>query len=156
MNRSDLPYRPNVAALITNGAGAFLAGERADIPGAWQVPQGGIEPLESEEAALRRELREELGLCELFILAKSPCCYDYEFPPELSSRDITKRYRGQRQRFFLVALPSPVLPDPADGDGEFRAFAWRSPAELLSTAAPFKRQALLAALTDLAPQQLPR
>ena len=152
MNTNELPYRANVAALIWNGKDAFLAGERTDIPGAWQVPQGGIEPNESEEEALLRELREELGLSALRILARSSSRYCYDFPPELvSQRDITRRYRGQCQRFFLVVLPTPVLPDPADGDGEFRAFAWRTSEQLLNAAAPFKRQALKAALDDLAP-----
>lgn len=146
----QLGYRPNVAALIGDGMGRFLAGERADVPGAWQLPQGGIEPGEGESEALRRELREELGLTQLRILAISPRRYRYDFPSEISARDIARRYRGQEQRFFLVAQETPFLPDPAAGDGEFRAFCWMTPEELLAHSAPFKHEALAGALGDLA------
>ena len=54
-----------VGALLVHD-GRVLLGRRAEnrdwLPGAWDVFGGHIEPGETEEAALRRELREELGI----------------------------------------------------------------------------------------------
>jgi hypothetical protein len=36
-------FRTGAGAVIANAAGFVLAFERADIPGAWQLPQGGLE-----------------------------------------------------------------------------------------------------------------
>ena len=49
-------YRANVAALVLNPAGGLLICERATIAGAWQFPQGGVDPGESPEEALFREV----------------------------------------------------------------------------------------------------
>ena len=55
-------YRPNVAALIINKDGCLLVCERLLNPGAWQFPQGGVNEGESLEAAILREVEEEIGL----------------------------------------------------------------------------------------------
>jgi 8-oxo-dGTP diphosphatase len=57
-----------VGALLVRD-GSVLLGRRAEdrawLPGAWDVFGGHIEAGETEEAALRRELREELGIVPL-------------------------------------------------------------------------------------------
>ena len=55
-----------VAALIRADGGILLSQRRADqsLPLCWEFPGGKIEPGEAPEAALVRELREELG-CEV-------------------------------------------------------------------------------------------
>src|SRR5438067_8221410 len=55
-------YRLNVAAILQNREGKILVCERADATGAWQFPQGGVDEGETLEAALARELVEEIGL----------------------------------------------------------------------------------------------
>lgn len=53
-----------VAAAIIDGEGRLLAAQRGPgmrHPGLWELPGGKIEPGESPEAALAREIREELG-----------------------------------------------------------------------------------------------
>ena len=52
-----------VCALIVNNAGKILACQRSaetSLAGKWEFPGGKIEPSESAEAALRREILEEL------------------------------------------------------------------------------------------------
>jgi nucleoside triphosphatase len=55
-----------VVGLIHNRRGEWLLckmpADRGVFPGQWGLPGGGIEPGEQAEDALRRELREEVGL----------------------------------------------------------------------------------------------
>jgi len=53
-----------VAALIVKDGSILICQrtERQTMPLKWEFPGGKIEPGESEEAALRRELEEELGI----------------------------------------------------------------------------------------------
>lgn len=58
--------RLRVVAAVVRRGDAILISRRPDRPsrrGQWEFPGGKVEPGESEEEALRRELREELG-CE--------------------------------------------------------------------------------------------
>ena len=63
-----------VCPLIQN-AGEYLlckmASDRGVFPGQWALPGGGVEPGETIEAALRREITEELG-AELLISDVTP------------------------------------------------------------------------------------
>jgi 8-oxo-dGTP diphosphatase len=55
-----------VAALVRDGSRVLVSRRRADqaMPLLWEFPGGKVEPGESPEAALAREVREELG-CEI-------------------------------------------------------------------------------------------
>ena len=57
-----------VAALVREGGRILMSRRRPDqaMPNLWEFPGGKVEPGEHPEAALRREVREELG-CDLEI-----------------------------------------------------------------------------------------
>jgi 8-oxo-dGTP diphosphatase len=62
-------------AVLVNDAGHVLVADRPagkDMAGLWEFPGGKVEPLESPEAALVRELREELGI-ETATSCLAPC-----------------------------------------------------------------------------------
>lgn len=71
-----------VAALIVNDANELLVTIRAYDPGKglWDLPGGFVDPGESAEAALRREVREEVNLevASLSYLASAPNTYPYK------------------------------------------------------------------------------
>ena len=100
-----LPYRPCVGVVLLNPAGLVFAGQRIDNPTpAWQMPQGGIDDGESPETAALRELGEETGLApaSVEILGRTPEWLTYDLPHEIVPRIWKGRYRGQKQKWFLL------------------------------------------------------
>ena len=70
-----LPLMPVVCAVLVDPDGRILVTDRPagkDMAGLWEFPGGKIEPSESPEAALVRELREELGI-ETATSCLAPC-----------------------------------------------------------------------------------
>ncbi len=73
---SDLPYRPNVGAVLFDRRGLIFVARRADLPnaegapGGWQLPQGGIDAEEDPATAVLRELEEEIGTAKAEILGE--------------------------------------------------------------------------------------
>ncbi len=147
---TERPYRKNVAIIIINDAGQVLAGERGDLQGVWQIPQGGVDPGENERQAMLRELQEEVGTTEVEILAESPRRYRYDFPDWLAESAIAKEFRGQEQRYYVVRMWREGLPDPQKTDSEFRSFQWMSAEDLLEQIVDFKQEVYRLAFQDLA------
>jgi 8-oxo-dGTP diphosphatase len=60
----DPPVVPCVGAVVHDAAGRLLMIRRGHAPheGLWSLPGGRVEPGESPEAAVEREVREETGL----------------------------------------------------------------------------------------------
>lgn len=144
------PYRRGVIAVFTNSAGEVLVGKRFGSAAAWQFPQGGLDQGETPEAALRREVWEEIG-CQSFIIVRAlaePIPYD--FPPELGG-PLAAKYQGQLQYWFHCQLSPGFPPDLSQAeDQEFDALAWVSPQAALSGITAWKRSAYQQGLEALA------
>ena len=131
-----------VVAVVANDSGQFLVGERADVPGAHQLPQGGVEEGESEEDAVIRELGEEMGNGVADIIRKSDIEVSYLFPPHVKWRSaIPQEFCGQRQRWFLLRYRDGAGPDLTKADGEFSGVCWKSKEEIIAGIVDFKREA---------------
>jgi putative (di)nucleoside polyphosphate hydrolase len=144
---SDLPYRPNVGAVLFNRDGLVFVARRANMPnaegpaGGWQLPQGGIDEGEDPGVAVFRELEEEIGTRKAVVLGEHPDWLTYDLPPDLLGIAWRGRYRGQRQRWFAMRFTG------EDGDirldldphPEFDAWRWVGLSELPALAVPFKR-----------------
>lgn len=135
-------FRANVGIVVARADGRVLALERADRPGQWQFPQGGLDVDEEPREASLRELREETGIRPELVelVAEHPDWLAYELPPDRRRR---KTGRGQVQKWFLYRF----LGDDADIDlepppgqrREFVAFRWVRFADLVEEAWEVKR-----------------
>lgn len=144
----EKPYRPCVVAVLTRNYRDFLVGERQNIPGAWQFPQGGIEDGESPEVAVIRELGEETGTSDAIIERVSSDWIAYDFPDSFT-HPISEKYKGQRQKWFLLKLNDDAKPDLAKSDGEFRDIAWQPLKEICSMVIDWKQECYLKGLKAL-------
>lgn len=151
---STLPYRPCVGVMLLNDKGQVFVGERIDTPGAWQMPQGGIDPGEEPQEAALRELWEEIGVTsdQVEVLARTADWHTYDLPDHLLGKVWKGKYRGQKQLWFVLRLTGPESAINIETDHpEFGQWKWSNAAELVSDIVPFKRdiyEALVAEFSD--------
>ena len=140
---TDLPYRPNVGAVLFNKDGRVFVGRRADpaVTSAWQLPQGGIDDDEDPQVAVFRELQEEVGTADATVIGEHPEWLTYDLPTELIGKAFGGRYRGQRQRWFALRFNGEDSDIRLDRHShpEFDAWRWAELAELPGLAVAFKR-----------------
>lgn len=140
---ADLPWRPCVGVTLINPAGLIFAGRRIDSAApAWQMPQGGIDPGEAPHHAALRELSEETGIRpdRVQILSRTPDWLTYDLPPELLGKVWGGKYRGQRQKWYLMRFQGQddeidIAREPA----EFSEWRWIGADDMIAAIVPFKR-----------------
>lgn len=120
-------YRSNVGAILKRADGKILIGERSNVAGAWQFPQGGIKKSETAYEALSRELQEEVSLTpEYYRVVESKGPYHYVFPPGRTKEG----FDGQEQTYFLIEfIGSESDIDVTTDEPEFVQFRWIKPSE---------------------------
>ncbi|WP_127110768.1 RNA pyrophosphohydrolase [Pararhodobacter zhoushanensis] len=139
-----LPYRPNVGVMLINPSGLIFAAQRLDsaVP-AWQMPQGGIDEGEDARAAALRELEEETGVPPALVqvVAESDGWLTYDLPHELVPTIWKGRFRGQKQKWFLLRyLGRDDQINLEQEHPEFSAWRWISGDEMIAAIVPFKRE----------------
>lgn len=138
--------------MLLNAEGLIFTGERLDKPGAWQMPQGGIDEDERPEEAALRELEEEIGVPtdQVTVEAETEDWIPYDLPDHLIGKMWGGRYRGQTQKWFRMRLCGPDrLINIATKHPEFGRWKWSTPDDLIAEIVEFKRpvyQAVVAAL----------
>ena len=145
-------YRPGVGIMLLNTRGEIFIGRRADVqPEAWQMPQGGIDKGETPQQAAMRELKEEIGTDNAEIIAESRGWLYYDVPEELARKAWGARWKGQRQKWFVMLFKGDESEiDLAGEHPEFSAWRWIPAQELTELAVSFKRQLYLNVIGEFA------
>jgi len=104
---TPLRIRPAARALVITPAARVLL-VRFEFPAGsrWALPGGGLEPGEDHVAALRRELREEVGLVDSAI---GPHIWTREHHVKF----INGQWDGQREHIHVVEVDEEFEPAPA-------------------------------------------
>ncbi len=136
-----LPYRPCVGIALFNSGGLVFVGERIDTPGAWQMPQGGIDEGEDIKSAAFRELYEEIGTdkAEIIKISEQKTCYD--LPQELQGKIWGGRYRGQEQTWVAMRFTGADedINLSAHNHPEFSSWQWVELQKTVDIIVPFKQ-----------------
>lgn len=145
-------YRPNVGIVLMNPKGEVFWAKRRGQD-AWQFPQGGIQTGESPQAALFRELQEEVGLlpAHVVILAETADWLRYRLPEKYLRSGGDNRFVGQKQKWFLL-LGQDVAPHirlDATASPEFDDWCWVDYGYPADNVIDFKQEVYRQALNGL-------
>lgn len=138
---AHLPFRPCVGIALFNDLGYVFVGERIDTPGAWQMPQGGIDPGETVEQAAYRELMEEVGCNKADILQIHDKPLRYRLPPRLIEKLWNGQYGGQEQTWVAARFKGTdgEINLNAHDPAEFQRWQWVPLENVLDLIVPFKQ-----------------
>ncbi len=117
------------------------------------MPQGGIDPGETPRQAALRELWEETGVdAELVkVEAETDDWVTYDLPHELVPKIWHGRYKGQKQRWFLMRFLGRDDQIRIDTDHpEFSEWRWLDAADLVAGIVPFKQQVYASVVKEFA------
>ena len=120
-----------VAAVVQRGDGRFLLASRPEgshLAGLWEFPGGAIEPGETPDEALRREMMEELGV---EVQVEVPVTFAFHRDEE---RDVLLLFYRAR---ITAGVPTPLLG---------QQLGWFAPRELGTLATPPADAELIALL----------
>ncbi len=145
-------YRPGIGIVLARAGSGVLWARRRRRGGGWQMPQGGLDPGESAEDALYRELHEEVGLrrADVELMACTEDWLSYRVPSRY--RWLRGGYVGQRQKWYLLRLLSDESRVRLDATAkpEFDRWRWVSYWYPLRGGVAFKRELYRQALSELA------
>ncbi len=146
-------FRLNVGIILANHADRLLWAKRVGRD-AWQFPQGGMQPEESPEQTLFRELREEIGLSaeNVTILGRTRRWLRYKLPTRMI-RKTKPVCIGQKQLWFLLRLEGEdnLIHFDTTQKPEFDGWQWVSYWYPLRQVVLFKREVYKCALKEFAP-----
>ena len=102
-NFKKLPLRSGVGIVVLNKDNRVFVARRIDNPkNFWQMPQGGVNEGEDFLSAAYRELEEETSMSKVKLLKEIDEMTTYELPDNLLGIIWKGKYKGQRQKWFLM------------------------------------------------------
>ena len=147
-------FRANVGIVLTNADDQVFWARRVGQSG-WQFPQGGICDNETAEAAMFRELREEVGLGRehVEIIGRTRRWLRYRLPQQYLRRDSLPLCIGQKQHWFLLRFTGAEADFCLDSSDtpEFDRWCWVDYWKPAEEVIFFKRKVYRRALRELAP-----
>ena len=100
---SDLPLRTGVGIILLNQVNKVFVARRIDnAKNFWQMPQGGVDEGEDFLKAAYRELEEETSIKSVKLIQELEGTITYELPDHLLGIIWRGRYKGQKQKWFLM------------------------------------------------------
>ena len=103
MQEKKLPLRTGVGIVVLNSKNKVFVAKRKDNPiNKWQMPQGGVDEGEDLLTAMKRELTEETSITSIKVLREIETWLEYELPKNLVGIIWKGKYRGQKQKWFIV------------------------------------------------------
>lgn len=148
-------FRANVGIILCHADGKLFWARRVGGRAGWQFPQGGMQPGETPEQALYRELAEEVGLGpeQVQVLAESRDWLSYRLPPRYQRHDSQPVCIGQKQRWFLLRScdDEPQVCFDTSSTPEFDDWRWVDYWHPLDEVIFFKRRVYREVLTEFAP-----
>ena len=98
-----LPLRKGVGVILLNSENKVFVAKRIDNPkNFWQMPQGGVDNNEDFLSAALRELKEETSISNVELIQELDGMTTYELPDNLLGIIWKGKYRGQKQKWFLM------------------------------------------------------
>ncbi len=99
----NLPLRNGVGIVVLNKDNKVFVAKRIDNPkDFWQMPQGGVDDGEDFLSAAFRELEEETSIKNVKLIKEIDETTSYELPKHLLGIIWKGKYRGQKQKWFLM------------------------------------------------------
>ena len=99
----NLPLRSGVGIVVLNKENKVFVAKRIDNPkNFWQMPQGGVDEGEDFLKAAYRELEEETSIKNVKLIQELDGTITYELPDRLLGLIWKGKYRGQKQKWFLM------------------------------------------------------
>jgi putative (di)nucleoside polyphosphate hydrolase len=151
-------FRANVGIILTNDDGKLMLGGRVGARG-WQFPQGGMLRDEDAEAAMYRELEEEVGIRDrdVEILGVTQDWLRYRLPKKYVRKNSKPLCIGQKQRWFLLRLVTSADNVRFDlgAEPEFDRIRWVDYWRPVNEVIYFKRRVYARALHELGESAYP-
>ena len=151
MIKQTLPMRKGVGVVVLNHENRVFVGKRKDNPvDKWQMPQGGVDQGESFLNAMKRELFEETNIKNIKVIKEIEGFFEYELPEELIGIIWKGKFRGQKQKWFIVKF----IGDEKEinlktKNPEFIEWKWIFPEDLPDVIVNFKRNMYLKLLKSI-------
>ena len=102
-NYKNLPLRNGVGIILLNKENKVFVAKRIDNPkNFWQMPQGGVDDGEDFLIAAYRELKEETSINNVELIQEIDGTMIYELPNHLLGIIWKGKYKGQKQKWFLM------------------------------------------------------
>jgi len=151
MSKKNLPMRTGVGVILLNQENKVFVGKRKDNPiDKWQMPQGGVDKGEDFLSAMKRELYEETSIKNIKIIKEINGFFQYELPENLVGIIWKGKYRGQRQKWFIVKfIGNNKEINLNTKQQEFIDWKWIAPEKLPEVIVEFKKDVYTQLLKEI-------